>query len=217
MDVRYTLDNVLVCINRWSSDTLRTLGIITENATMELTYDEFKGLKYYDRYPAITFDELIQHLSRYSGEKFHVIIDVGHPGSDDRSILYQEIDKTIKKYDTGKIKFLLKVETDADIRRIKELKLKYEMIFFLPYSGSNISPAQKDAFYLCKRHGIRLISMDEKTYTEPVKKALNKYDMKAVLMTVDKVGSIIRYVTDDRIRYIGSARYDPDYMNALTR
>ena len=216
-DIRFTSDDVLVCINKWEAKTLDKLGVSISGKSKKLKYKEFQRLKWYDRFTTITFQELLKLVSKQkSGEKIDLILDIGKPNPED-SEKYIEVLKELKADKTVQnVNFYLKIEQEDLVQRLQENQIDYPVIYLLPDTkGSKLNAKQKDILYFCHQNNIRYLSVKANSFNDAVRAALDRYDMYAYIISTDRPTSIIEFAGEKRIKFIGSNTYDVDYMEVL--
>lgn len=215
-DVRLTADGRAVCVNGWSENTFKKLGLpYGETSAEGLGYEEFMSQKYYGKYPVSDFEQVVKQTVKY--DDIRLIIDVGKPKKEIAAKLLGSVASLLKKSEIEAERVVIRLQRPRDLDAWEKQGYPCAVAYFLPYVENAEERAEKHGriLELCKERGIRLISMLDNTYDEETAALLKRERLKPIVFTYTKTGDIIAALK--RGAYlVGSFYYSPNYLKALT-
>ncbi len=223
VDLRFTTDNKLVCVNGWNENTYKTLGLsrVGEDAKIPLSYDEYLGSSYYANFKPCDFSSILERLSQVSDRKVKLIVDLGKPNEADFHNMLEELENNFNMY-SGKldsVKFYVRLQRKRDVSAFKEKKLKCEIIYFVADNKNddeNYYQSVRNTLDYCKKQKIKLVSMSDKTYNEEMGIILNEYGVKACVFTYTNTEKIVNAI-ESGVEFVGSHYYGVKYLEKLTK
>ena len=216
VDVRVTSDGKLVCVNGWSKDTFKKLGIeYNKSLSKGMTLDDFLTLDYHDRFPTASFKDFVFAMSEHS--RINAVIDVGMPPKMAVGDMFAEISKSFRHFSIAPERIIIRLQREEDVALWKEQDFDCRIAYFFPDIEDDTQRAEKYAQVIdyCKAENIDIISLSNKAYTDKTAKLLNDNAMKACVFTYTKPCDIIDAVKKGAY-LVGSHYYFSDYINSLT-
>ncbi len=161
VDIRLTSDHRLVCVNGWSKDTYRKLGISPVDGTYKaLNEAEFFRTGYYDgHYKATGFKEFVDQVDISQLEELYV--DIGIPGK----ALSEEIIKGISEIATSDSlleKMIVRLASGHDVEFMKQYLPGVQIAYQIPADWREKNVDLKKLHKYLKANGIRRVTFTRK-------------------------------------------------------
>ena len=160
VDVRLTLDDSLVCVNRWCKETYKVLGYNykeLKKTTSPISAEEFLNLKYYKRFKTMTFDmfasklsapanlflqahqeygdETLKKTKKREGKKPDVVIGLGRPDEKHLRNICSQLRDQIAANGLKTNDFILRLEKAEDIDIARSKLLNIRIMYFMIYKS----------------------------------------------------------------------------------
>lgn len=217
LDVRFSADEQLVCVNGWKEGTKRALGDSETDGEMDV--EEFSRSKYYHYFPTCTFEGFIQEFStlpeKYKG--IRLILDVGKPKTALLDAFYGQLTDVLRKYHIPEQNIIVRMQRERDITAFERQNYFCRMSYFISQetaeTGTESEQFEKIVRF-CKKKKIRIISMTEKTWTIELQESLSRQKFKVMVLSYTKAGDIIEAMQGGA-EFAASHYYGVDYVNKL--
>lgn len=183
MDFILTKDDKLVLRHDWEKIHGQD---ITEN-DLPLTYEEFMGLNYYEKYTPMDFQMLIELMEEYKDA--YVIIDGKTESVEDTKNLYEKIGEETKNIEKGIFNRLIPqmfYEDDLDVIRDYGF---HDIVYVV---GREEYTPQSIADY-CDENDIRVVSLSRSRTNEEFVKALEEKNIFVYMYTLNDTKEMSDY------------------------
>lgn len=217
LDVRFSADEQLVCINGWKVGMKKALGLDTQEG--EIDAKEFSDSQYYHHFPTCTFEQFLDVFSHIPEEysDIRLILDVGKPKIVLLDSFYVQLTVALRKYGIPEQNVMVRMQRERDIEVFERQNYDCKMVYFLPEEtakkGENNSQYQQ-ILQFCKKKRISIISMTEKTWTEKIQRNLKRQGLQTMVLTYTKAGDILTALRAGA-DFVASNYYDVAYINKL--
>lgn len=212
-DVRMTSDGKLVCVNGWTAKTYKALGVDADKyGKTGMPYSEFMACVYYERYPTMDLEQLVEILGTYAELK--IIIDAGKPSKEKIEAFRDEIirifDMAPQMYD----RCIIRLQKQRDVRVFAESGRPFKFMYYCPKKAErdeqNITVGSINSF--CKKYGIEWISVSIGAYDDETAAELKKTGRKICVLSCMTMDDILK-TADKGASLIGSHYISPAQMN----
>lgn len=217
LDVRFSSDEQLVCVNGWKEGTKKALGMEPQEG--EIDVKKFLDSQYYRHFPTCTFEQFLEVFSHILEEyrDTKLILDVGKPKTVLLDSFYGQLAAALQKYDIPEENIMVRMQRERDIEAFQRQNYRGKMVYFMPEETAK--KGEKSAQYqhildFCKKKKISIISMTEKTWTEKIQKNLKRQGLQTMVFTYTKAGDILTALRAGA-DFVASHYYDAAYVNKL--
>ena len=217
VDLRLTSDDKLVCVHRWHKETYRIMNHPKklEDKPSAISYDEFMGCKYYNRFDTLDFDTLMS-----ISEKDHrFILSVGKPKKEDFETMVKCISETIEKYDIDKEKIYIRLEQKRDIDYVIKNKINIKIIYYAvdkKTSEQETLEFLKSSLEYCKSKKIKYLYFNHNVYTQEFDNLCKEYGIKYCSSTCVLTDKAINNI-NNKAHFVFNQYYDVNYIRRLTK
>ncbi len=222
VDLRLTSDGVLVCVNRWHSDTYQmfNLPVEEEGAAPPLSLEEFLEARCYQRFPTMTFREFAALASPcFSREGYRLIISFGRPSAEELPLMLARLKEELAKGRLDPKQLLLRLERRKDIAAVKAAGTGIPVIYYIvppkEPEGTDPIPFIRDALDYCGKQKIAFAALSETYFHEEAAALFREAGVQPVVFTYVKAGRILQAIRDGA--FAASHFYDADYIADLIR
>ncbi len=194
-DVRITTDNRLVCVNGWSPDTYKKLGLNSEAYDYSgIDYDLFKRSRYYDNhFPTMDFEEFIKLISKVNIDR--IFIDIGKPTQETmdnmvKAFLSAPIEEKIMK------KMVFRVQKAAYATQIHEANPLWMVAYNLPFGDARIEKefTISKIMSIKKKYDISYFtfSYGDGIFEDKIVDEINKKDVECCIFSVNTYSQLLK-------------------------
>lgn len=201
VDVSLTSDGHLVCVNGWGLSTYKKLMIYKEGINTEpLDLEMFQKLKYYGRYPTITFPDFLREYCALSKENRPlVLIHLHEKKEESREVMYGLLFDEMSKWKLAMKRFLISAEYREDLPFIKSKK-GARILYYLSSEGKNL----KDDLKFLKKEHISRIMLEKDMVNDGIIKRLETDDVNVFVGGISTLSEIESYLSMSKaIRAVG--------------
>lgn len=215
-DVRADIDGKAVCINGWSDKNLKLLEAESKRTDRkELSLEELRNCKLDGAFCVGGLEDAAKVIAKHGRVK--LILDVGLPPADLKEALFKDIAAILKKYSLDCDRTFIRLQREGDVKLWQKQKCVSKMIYFYPDGEQTEEERikQEKAVSVCKKYGIKLISISEKSFTDEKSRKLAEAELLPVVFSYEKLGDAAEAAK--RGAYlIGSLYYSAVHAKKLT-
>ena len=217
LDVRFSSDEILLCVNGWGKGTLRALG--QDESRGALDAQTFAACRYYGCFKTDTFAQMLEAFAplAQNDDMLTLILDVGKPQRDVQERYFVQLVQLLRQYHIPEKQILVRLQRESDVRLLDEQGYACGKIYYL--SPELAQKETTDAQYrkvvrFCRKNKIKYISMSDQAWSKAVQEKLTEDGLEALVLSYSKVGDIL-YAWEHGAGLTGSYYYDAAYIRRL--
>lgn len=213
-DVRLTSDPYPALIHGWNEETYAKLGLTPVPVTdadgntvltcPPVPMEQFRELRYYGKWPATPFVELIKKIQenpKYFDPKdpkvrVRVILDVGEPSPEDFRNLLGHFKEVLDFRKMNPELFLLRIPSMEDWKVFQDFGLAMEPVFGAKAYKSGTAEEKRarlmQTVEACKAEGVTRISVPAELWDDVSAKVIHENGLKAVVFSYQTIGDVFR-------------------------
>lgn len=213
-DVRLTTDESLVCVNGWNRANYERLGLDPETFTNDgISYEQLHACRWLEHYKVLDFEDVLQTLE---GEaSYRLMIDIGLPNKNMTDRFASALDKAFQMKPQLKDRVFVQVSGDYGAKTM--LEKGFRMMYYFSADLDEAYPEKLDtALNRCKKYGIQMMAVPEKTYSKELTNTLHRKKIKMYTQLYNRYDKLAELIKDD-VDYVGTSYLAPAELNAMIR
>ncbi|MBQ9815386.1 MAG: polysaccharide pyruvyl transferase family protein [Lachnospiraceae bacterium] len=222
-DLRLTSDGVCVCVQRWNPYVFKILGYDgydQDNPNLGIDFETFKSLKYYDRFPTVSFEELWDYINNNYSSPLTFMLSYGRPGEDNMNGILTQVSEVFKNYPDSIHKVIFCAERKKDFEQIRQMLPGTELMYYYVPNDNEKEDAKlfrknyNKALDFAREAGIQYMAIGSSVFKPDLIKEIHRAGFRSCVFTDDSIDMILKACNSGSDMVLNNT-YPPAYIKDL--